>query len=175
MTITGVTLQNANAGDLNFAQNTGGAIQNFEQLNLSESRIVNNTAYAGAGIENLGTVTSTNNTFAQNITNSNVGNGGGVSNLGGTFTSTRDTFYNNAAPNAFGGGIFNGGTFSLINGTVANNSAGGGGGIFKSRNIHHDQCHDRQEYGVKRSWHLSSIQFRDLEFQEHGRSRKHRG
>jgi hypothetical protein len=82
----------------------------------------------GGGLENFGTVSISNSTFATN----SAGFGGGLDNENfGTVSISNSTFATNSAPNLDGGGLFNdGGTVSISNSTFATNSAGEGGGLF---------------------------------------------
>ena len=131
----------------------GGAIYNQAgTLNVSDSTFTNNTAIYGLGgaIDNSGTLTVTSSTF----TGGDAFEGGAIDNKDGTLTLSNSTLNNNTAiqggdiynnasatitgstlsnSNAFqGGGIANDliATLTLLNSTIANNSAGqNGGGI----------------------------------------------
>jgi hypothetical protein len=58
----------------------------------------------------------------------NNGLGGGISNDGGTVTLTNSTISNNTS--VYGGGIWSNGTVTLIDSTISHNTAFRGGGIF---------------------------------------------
>jgi hypothetical protein len=108
----------------------GGAVTNNtgSTLTVEDSTITGGGALArdGGGIYNLGTLTVEGSTL---IDNSAAGDGGGLFNAG-VATVENSTIYGNRAVGN-GGGIFNeGGQLTLINDTIAANSANtpGGGG-----------------------------------------------
>ena len=139
VTITGLTLQHGNTGDI------GGAIFNSETLNLSYDAISGNSAVNdgsdGGGIYNVGILASTNDMISDNslslFLDLHESYGGGIYN-GGTFTSVYDTIAGNSAGYHIGdgGGIYNIGTFTAINDTISGNTSGtilgDGGGIYSS-------------------------------------------
>lgn len=86
----------------------GGGIQNEGVLTLDSVTVASNRASAGAGINNAttGTLTVIDSTVANNVA------------VAATLTT--------------GGGIQNMGKLSLLNSTVAGNSANGGGGLYNS-------------------------------------------
>ncbi len=102
---------------------------NFTVQNLTIAN--GNSAGDGGGISNNGgTVTVTNSTFSGNRASGTMSGGGGISGKGGTVAVTNSTFSKNSA--AAGGGIFNntgGGTLTVTNSTFSDNSASGGGGL----------------------------------------------
>ena len=128
--ITGLTLQHANSGIGNFAFN-GGAIRNSENLTLSDSVLRDGYGNGGVGVHTNGTLISSRNTYTHN----RGGDGGGVYLEDGTFVSTGDAFTHNVVT-GLGGAILVTNGFSgaesatLINSTIANNTADAGGGIF---------------------------------------------
>lgn len=87
----------------------------------------------GGGIYNLGTLTVTNCTVANNhVSGSSGGNGGGIYNTG-TLTIVNTTVSGNAALGTMGsgqgGGLYNmSGLVTVVNSTIVGNSAAGGGG-----------------------------------------------
>jgi hypothetical protein len=96
-----------------------------------------NTASSGGGIENFhGTVTLTDSTVSANIAQI----GAGIHNFGGTMTLANSSVLANSTvesntPFAHargGGGIFNGGTLNMTNGTTVrgNSAVSGGGGVY---------------------------------------------
>ena len=106
----------------------GGGIHNSGTLTLTNSTVSNNSAPSrfGGGIRNLGTLTILNCTVSHNPAYS----GGGVYNSS-TLAVTNSTVSGNSASSSRGGGIANyGGTVTLINSTVSQNSAFKGWGIF---------------------------------------------
>jgi hypothetical protein len=81
--------------------------------------------FVGGGIYNKGSLSLSNSTLTGNA----AGDGGGILNAGtGTMTMSGDTVNNNTAK-SFGGGIDNAGTLTIINCTIAANTANQGGGI----------------------------------------------
>ncbi|MCX7785249.1 MAG: T9SS type A sorting domain-containing protein [candidate division WOR-3 bacterium] len=107
------------------------AVRNEDTLYIGYSRITNNSAVSGGGIDNSGTATITNNTISNNY--ADYGYGGGIYNYySGTATITNNTITNNSA--AGGGGICNYyGTATITNNTITNNYADfDGGGIYNS-------------------------------------------
>jgi hypothetical protein len=109
----------------------GGGISNAGFLSLSNSTVTGNTAMLGGGIYNVsgGTMTMSGDTINNNTTTGS-GAGGGVFN-GGTMTIINCTIAANKAHQ--GGGIFNGGVLTMGSSTVASNTVTGagadGGGI----------------------------------------------
>jgi hypothetical protein len=148
-TSTGDTIANNadNPPPFNYEPVYGGGITNFSGVpgTVATAILTNDTIEGnsvgngyGAGIYNAGTLTSTNDTIANNMDNgSYFGGGGGIYN-GGTFTSTNDTIANNTATYSYGGGgIENSGTLTTTNDTIANNTStlagggvGDGGGVY---------------------------------------------
>ena len=136
-TITGVTVQNGNAGG------RGGGIINDGTLALANSAVTNNTSASnGGGIANTGTLTLTNSFVTNNRALDTIrGWAGGIQNFGsnGQLTLINSTVSGNTAF-VYGGGIGNiGGTMTLIDSVVSNNTttgAGfGGGGIFNNQTM----------------------------------------
>ena len=121
------------------------AVGNTDIVSVSGMTISGGYFFCG-GIYNLGTLTVTNDTFANNVANRG---GGGIGNFG-TLAVIGSTFINNSAPGSAsgGGGIYNNGATAMVSGsTFIGNSAlygyGGsfdgmaayGGGIFNSGSI----------------------------------------
>jgi predicted outer membrane repeat protein len=134
-----VTLTNSTVADNTGTSDGAGIVTIFTStLTITDSTISGNTASSGTGgIESIrsgslsGTVTITDSTVSDNT-------GGGISNQG-AMTITGSTISNNDIPNSDpGGGIVNQSgfepaymaTLGLSNSTVADNSAGYGGGVF---------------------------------------------
>jgi predicted outer membrane repeat protein len=86
------------------------------------------TGSEGGAINNMGTLTVTNSTFAGNSASS----GGAIYN-GGTLTVGNSTLSGNSTPGA-GGAIFNFGSTNVTNSTFAGNSAGQAGGAISNGN-----------------------------------------
>jgi len=111
----------------------GGGIYNAGTLTDNGSTIEDNSATNGygGGIANLnGTLTLTSTTVSDN---DSAGVGGGISSFGGMLTLTNVIVMANSAPTGYGGGIYDdiGGTMTIFDSTIANNSAGvAGAGIF---------------------------------------------
>ena len=117
MTITGSTIES----------NQGGGINSGGNLTVTDSTVSKN---AGGGINfSDGTATITGSTISNNtVTGKN--DGGGINNgQDGAMTIVDTTVTGNNANDGTGGGIYNDGTLSLDDSTVASNkdSAGGGG------------------------------------------------
>ena len=108
---------------------SGGGIFNdhYKILNLTNSTVSGNTANNGGGIYNYGTLTVTNSTVSGNTA---VRWGGGITNNDGSATLINTTLSGNAVSGteaSYGGGAIvqysNTPTLSLINSTIADNSA----------------------------------------------------
>ena len=115
----------------------GGAILNTGDLDIADAEIGRNDGFHGAGIDNTGTLTLTRvflgapQTESRNIAD---GDGGGLRNRSG---ATADLVDSTVAFNdgIEGGGIWNGGTLSVVNSTFSNNRAldgGDGGALFQA-------------------------------------------
>ena len=115
--ISGLTLAGGETDD------TGGAINNNENLLVTDSTISGNSAFGGGGIANYGTLTIDRSTLSGNMAQY----GGGVYNIG-TATVTNSTLSANET-NASGAGFNNLGTATISNTTISGNSATFGGGI----------------------------------------------
>ncbi|PKN91377.1 MAG: hypothetical protein CVU44_19890 [Chloroflexi bacterium HGW-Chloroflexi-6] len=123
------TVTNSTFSD-NFATTTvGGGIRNSGgTLTVMNSTFSGNTAATNGGSISTfgGTVTVTNSTFSGNTATS--GNGGSIQQVDGTLTVTNSTFSWNTAGTAGGGIDIGGGTATLKNTIVANNTANNTGG-----------------------------------------------
>jgi fibronectin-binding autotransporter adhesin len=108
----------------------GDGLINYGTVTLNGCMVAGNgqqTSYAGGGIWNQGAMTVSNCTLANNSTRSGIG-GGGIYNNGGTLTVDNSTLANNSGGR--GGGIYNySGTLTVNNSTFSINQAGVGGGI----------------------------------------------
>ena len=123
----------------NTTGSTGGGVWNNGSMTLSNSTIENNSGQWGGGIGSStfiagggpGVATVTGSTIAYNTTTYGYSGGGGVDILGGTLTLSNDTIVNNTTAGSGGGvNVSNGGTLTLSNDTIAYNSAAlAGGGI----------------------------------------------
>ena len=118
----------------------GGGISSGATLTISNCAISGNSitadafGYSGAGIYNAGTMTIVNCTVNNNQALT-VGflstSGGGISNDGGTLTIQNSTISENtAAGTGDGGGVYNTGSLTAINSTIRGNTGSFGGGIF---------------------------------------------
>jgi hypothetical protein len=133
LTVTHVTF--ANNVDLIPGSAGGGAIDNHDggMATISKSTFISNRAEEGGAVENEATQAGAFLNISQSTFSNNTATkygGGGVENQpGGADTLTADTFVGNTALE--GGGIANGGTMTVTNSTLANNTArrNGGGGI----------------------------------------------
>jgi len=110
--------------------NSGGGIENFGTLTVSNSIIRgNSSALFGGGIMNNGTLTVSNSIISENLTSQA---GGGIYTNFGKTSVSNSTVSKNTTTSGFGGGIFSGGTLSVSSSTFSGNWASGGGGIFSS-------------------------------------------
>jgi hypothetical protein len=119
----GVTLDGG--GGVQVMQVASGATLKLDNLTIADGVAV---SPGGGGIENDGTLTVTNSTFAGNSdSNPEFENLGGAIYNGGTLTVTNSTFAGNSAGNGngaggLGGAIYNGGTLTVTNSALSNNS-----------------------------------------------------
>ncbi len=117
----------------------GGGISSGATLTISNCAISGNSITAdgvecsGAGIYNVGTMTIVNSTVNNNqalIVGFLPPFGGGISNDGGTLTIQNTTISENTvAGSGSGGGVYNVGSLTAINSTIRGNTGSGGGGI----------------------------------------------
>ena len=109
------------------SNNTNNGIYNNGRLTITNSMLLNNSAYSrGGGIYNFGTLKAINCTFSGNSANY----GGGIYNSGGKMAIANCTFSGNSALQ--GGGIYTSyGKLTITNCTLSVNSAFfSGGGIY---------------------------------------------
>ncbi len=106
----------------------GGAIDNYGLLQVSDSRLISNTAGGGAGaFGNSGVATITRSSLIGNVTLH--GAGGAIFNYDpAVLTIDRSTFSGNLSPEGSGGGIINESYLKLTNSTLSGNYAHGNGG-----------------------------------------------
>jgi hypothetical protein len=138
LTLDGTTVSKNQAPDTSLGQ--GGGIENDGgQLIIKNQSYVtlNTSAIDGGGIYNsLGTVTISNSEISGNNA---TGKGGGIYNQSTTdsiaLNIRKSSIWNNNAlgANGFGGGVYNNGSASLSNTTVAGNTAAKGGGIYAAK------------------------------------------
>jgi len=117
----------------------GGGISSGATLTISNCAISGNSItadgveYSGAGIYNVGTMTIVNSTVNNNqalIVGFLPPFGGGISNDGGTLTIQNTTISENTvAGSGWGGGVYNAGSLRAINSTIRGNTGSSGGGI----------------------------------------------
>ena len=118
----------------------GGGISSGATLTISNCAISGNSItsggleHSGAGIYNVGTMTIVNSTVNNNqalIAGFFPPRGGGISNDGGTLTIQNTTISENTvAGGGEGGGVYNAGSLTAINSTIRGNTGSSGGGIF---------------------------------------------
>ena len=123
----------------------GGGISSGATLTISNCAISGNSItadgveYSGAGIYNVGTMTIVNSTVNNNqalIVGFLPPFGGGISNDGGTLTIQNTTISENTvAGSGWGGGVYNAGSLTAINSTIRGNTGSTGGGIFGGATI----------------------------------------
>ena len=104
----------------------GGAIDNGENLTLTNVTISGNTSDSGGGIYNSGSLTLTDSSISGNVA-SNYG--GGIYN-DGSLTLINSTISGNTSFQ--GGGIYNADSLTLINSTISGNTSNYGGGIYNT-------------------------------------------
>jgi len=115
----------------NVATVSGGAIYANGPITVSGSSFTDNQATtSGGAIYNTGTATITDTSFSGNSATN--GSGGAIYNETGYSLSLTDTDFSNNTASDSGGAIYNNGTTTINNGTLSNNSAVFGGGIYNS-------------------------------------------
>jgi serralysin len=132
----------------NSALGEGGGIYNVGQnsaLTLTDSTLFGNSAdISGGGLANAryGTATLVNSTVAYNSTNPDYGSlygfptfGGGISNAYKSTLSLMDTNLSNNTAGDSGGGLWSDGTVTITGGSVTQNVASLGGGIYSSGGV----------------------------------------
>jgi CSLREA domain-containing protein len=102
----------------NNAAERGGGIFSNRPLTIGASSIISNTAQAGGGISNYGAITLTNSTVSANTA---YNNSGAIAQNNVSLAISSSTISGNASP-AVGGIAGSGGTVTLINTIVADNS-----------------------------------------------------
>jgi hypothetical protein len=102
---------------------------------LSGLTIVGGSEFYGGGISNIGVLTVSDCTIANNSTNNPNGHGAGIFNDGYGTLTIRDSIIANNTAGSFGGGIENDGTMTISDSTIANNTAGSFGGGIENRGI----------------------------------------
>ncbi len=119
--LSALTIQNGFA-------TTGGGVRNAGTLNLSNLRIINNTASQGGGI--VSDVSSSLTINNVTISNNAAGTGAAIYSFG-DITVTNSTISTNSATGGGGGIYFAGGSGVITNTTISGNTAlSNGGGIF---------------------------------------------
>ncbi len=152
--VTDSTLENNVAGPVG---DGGGGIFNGGALSIIDSTLADNSGHVGGGVAVYGTTTITGSTFVGNMATDSGGEGGGAIWNSGTLTVADTTIEGNSTvpgdpagggitndylatvtdctindnTASFGGGIANtGGTLTVINSTIAGNTAiNNGGGV----------------------------------------------
>ncbi|MCA9259994.1 MAG: hypothetical protein KDA61_12370, partial [Planctomycetales bacterium] len=103
----------------------GGAIMNFEDLEITASVISGNSATIGGGVVNYGAATITGSTLSDNKARDY---GGGIYSRGAA-TIASSTISGNSA--GYGGGIVNTGAITITDSTISGNHAEhSGGGVY---------------------------------------------
>ena len=112
-------------------QYSGGAIKSESNLNIANSKFINNSAKSGGAIYSSGkNIQILNSIFINNTDSSNYGGGGGAISTKATTFIRNSSFINNIAINFDGGAIGSyGGTITCIDSNFINNSAKYGGAI----------------------------------------------
>jgi predicted outer membrane repeat protein len=138
------------------SDNSGGGVYNRDStftISGKDCIIANNTAgYVGGGVRNsdVGLFTISGNVM---ITNNTAGHGGGgVDNDNDcVFVMSDDCMItNNTATNSgsVGGGVYNLGNFTIVNGVIANNIAVTGGGVYNNAATNSAICNFTMLNGV---------------------------
>lgn len=135
-TISGVTITGGETGfddsdDLNAGVGGGIWVYSGATLDLVDVTVSGNSANtSGGGIDSDGAVDIFGSTIANNsATGSGLQIGGGIDDFGSNLTIVDSTIAGNTAPGN-GGGVL-AANATLVNDTIANNSStGGGGGVF---------------------------------------------
>jgi CSLREA domain-containing protein len=104
----------------NHAANTGGGIDNHNNLQVNQVTFYKNTAAVGGGLFNDAQLSIFNSTFNQNAADRT---GGGLDNNNDGTTITNSTFSGNTAIQG-GGGIFTDSQMDLLNLTMIGNNTG---------------------------------------------------
>lgn len=126
-----VTLNKSIISD-SYAGYSGGAIGNFGAVVIKNSTLGdgNYAGLNGGGIANTSKLRMTNSYVYANSANFNAGYGGGLDNYGTAFINTSTFFHNESQQ---GGAIRSNGTLTLLNSTLAANTAySEGGGIYNA-------------------------------------------
>ena len=142
---TTAVIQNGSQIDHNTAEPNGGdyagglyAFGTNCLLTIADSSVSHNLSGGPAG--GLWTACATTLTGSTIFSNTTTNNGGGVHiHTSGIVTVTNSTIYSNTATGVTknGGGIYNAGTLTVINSTVAGNSTtANGGGIYTQGTLH---------------------------------------
>jgi hypothetical protein len=117
--------QSASLTGLRIANGSAGGIENDGTLTVANCEVVNNSAFFGAGINNLlGTLTVSGSTLSGNSAASGAG---GIDNDEGTVTVSGSTLSGNSA-GVQGGAIVNTGALTIRGSLLVGNSAGDSGG-----------------------------------------------
>ena len=116
VSIDGLTITGGNTGDGSFPEINGGAILNQENLTVTNSALIDNSAGNGGAIYNTGQIQLDNSLVAQSDGTAPLFNDGG------TAIVSNSTFTNNIVAGIGAIANTNGGTLDLSNSTLANNS-----------------------------------------------------
>jgi CSLREA domain-containing protein len=105
VTVSGVTITDG-ASQAPFPGGMGGAVRNAGTLTLMDSVVSNSSGGFGGGIYNNSSLTLVRTVVSGNTALTSYGEGGGITNDGGTLTLTESAIRGNHA-RSNGGGIFN--------------------------------------------------------------------
>jgi uncharacterized delta-60 repeat protein/CSLREA domain-containing protein len=120
-----------NGNSVSEANGSGGGVNNFGRLTMTNTVVSNNSAPFGGGIFTSGGLSLSGST----VSNNTSGGGGGIYNNAGGPTSLPVSIQNSTVSGnvvtGFGGGIYNRDLMNVTNSTVKSNIAAlGGGGLF---------------------------------------------
>jgi hypothetical protein len=128
--VSGLTIENGQVNNfIDVPATAGGGISNRGTLTVSNCTFSGNSAPSGGGIDNMGTLSVTDCTFSGNSAGAF---GGGIKNDGSltVLTVTNSTFSGNYSPGDGGGIYTNGFAATVTDCTFSGNSASSGGGLY---------------------------------------------
>jgi CSLREA domain-containing protein len=117
-----IMISNSTISNNGSPSNGGGIMQFVGSLTITESTLSGNSAGSGGAIFiDQASLVATNTTIAGNQASA----GGGIENADGTVSLNGVTIAQNISKGFYGGGVFNGGPFTLENTILGENTVGG--------------------------------------------------